>query len=154
VGRPHRRRRGQRGQPAQGRELGPGQLFRAVRAEQVGARRGTHDQRPAGEHPGRAGAVAQQERQVLVGVARRGERGQAQSAEIDLVAVAQPTVGEPALAGGGGQHGGAVVVGQLHRPGEEVGVQVGVGDEPDPQPRLLRRRPHRPQITGRVDDQR
>jgi hypothetical protein len=73
---------------------------------------------------------------VLVGVPRCGHRDQPQPAEVDLVAVVQPAVRELAPARGRGEHLRCVVMSQLGGPGQEVGVQVGVGGEPDPQPRL------------------
>ena len=91
---------------------------------------------------------------MLIGVPGGGQRSQGKSTQIDVVAVGEAAVVEPAATGGRGEHHRALVVGQLHRPGEEVGVQMGVGDEPDPQPGPLRGCPHRAQVPRGIDDQR
>jgi hypothetical protein len=88
---------------------------------------------------------------VLVGVPGRGQRHQAQPAEVDLVTFAQSAVFEPAPAGGRGQDRGAVLVCQLHSPGQEVRMQMGVRGEPDPHAGLARCGAHRPQVTRRVN---
>jgi len=48
----------------------------------------------------------------------------------------------------------AIVGGQLHRPGQEVGVQVGVGAERDLQLVPVGGRPDRPQVPRHIDRQR
>ncbi|ODU05302.1 MAG: hypothetical protein ABS81_08040 [Pseudonocardia sp. SCN 72-86] len=48
----------------------------------------------------------------------------------------------------------AVVVGELHRTRQEVGVQVGLRDDADPQAGLVEDGAHGAQVTRRVDDQR
>src|SRR5204862_5500884 len=101
-------------------------------------------------HPDRPAAVAEQERQVLVGVPRRREGLQGQPAEVDFVTVVQPHVVEAAAAGGAGEDGGAVVGGELAGAGEEVGVQVGVRGVGDPQPAPVGGGPQRTQVAGRV----
>ena len=87
-------------------------------------------------------------------MARRAPRGQDQSTEVDPVAVAQTLMLVPALTGCRGQHGCGLVVGEVAGAAEEVGVQVGVGDEPDPQPRTASRGPRRAQVAGRIDHER
>jgi hypothetical protein len=126
VGGPHRCGVRQGSQAEQGGVLGPGQLVAAICAEQVGAGGRSDDQRPAGEHPDRGGAVADQERQVLVGVSRRGQRLQGEPAHVHLVTVNEPVVMEPAVTRRRGQDRRAVLGGQLAGAGQEVRVQVGV----------------------------
>ncbi len=127
VGGPHRSVVRQRGQAPERVELGAGEFLGAVGAEQVGAGGGVHDQRAAGEHAECAAVVEEQEGEVLVGVPRRGQRAQRQSAEVGLLAVGQAPVIEGTVPGGGGEDRGAVVVAELDGAGEEVGVQVRVG---------------------------
>ena len=156
VGGPHRgRRRAARpAGAASGTGRGPAPRCgpapsRSVRAADA------DDQRPAGEHPDRRGAVEQQERQVLVGVPGRGQRAQGQPAQVDLVAVAQAAVverrGRPAAEARTCAPSSAA---SWTRAGQEVGVQVGVGGERDPQPAPVGGRAHRAQVARRVDRQR
>jgi len=63
---------------------------------------------------------------------RPGPQGQA--AQIHLIPVSQPPVTEGPSPGCGREDLRAVPGGQLQRPGQEVGVQVGVGGERDRQP--------------------
>ena len=134
--------------------LGTGEFLGPVGPEQVRARSGTDDQGSAGEHAERRAAVGQHERQVLVGVSGRGHSSKHQSAQVDLVAVDEASMPELPVPGCRGEHLGAIVMGQLHRPGEEVSVQVGVGNEADAQSGLLGSRPHEAQVPRRVDHQR
>jgi hypothetical protein len=70
---------------------------------------------------------------MLAGMTGCGQRPQCQPAEIHLVALAQTLMGELAPARRGRQHSGAVHRSQLHRPRQEVGMQMRVGREPHPQ---------------------
>jgi hypothetical protein len=79
-----------------------------------------------------------------------GQRAQRQPAQVHLVAFVEAGVPEVAVAGGGGQHGRARVVGQLNRAGEEVGVQVGVRGERHGEPAPLGRGAQRAQVPARV----
>jgi hypothetical protein len=90
---------------------------------------------------------------VLVGVAGGGQRAQGKAAEVHLVAVGQRGVREGSVAGGGGEYGGAVVGGQLHRTGQEVGVQVGVGGEGHREAASVGGCTQCPQIATRIDGQ-
>ena len=76
-------------------------------------------------------AVEQQVREVLVGVPGCAQGPQPQPAQVDLVAVAQPGVGERPRPGGRGEQVRAVGAARSTGAGEEVGVQVGVGRERD-----------------------
>src|SRR5439155_9384901 len=135
VGGPHRGGVGEGGEAVQGGVLGAGEFLGPVVAEQVGPGGRADDQRPAGEHPDRSAAVAEQERQVLVGVPGGGQGVQGQSVEVDLVAVAQCPVVEGAPAGGGGEDGRVVVGGEqrpqvawrVHREGPPVAQVQQVG---------------------------
>ena len=105
-----------------------------LRAGQVGAGSRADQQRPAGEHPERPPAVEQQVREMLSGMAGRRPGPQRQAAQVDLIPVRQPPVTEGTAPGRGREDLRAVVGGQLHRPGQEVGVQVRIGGERDLQP--------------------
>jgi len=91
---------------------------------------------------------------VLAGVARRGQRPQAQPAQVYLVAVGQRGMREGAAPRRGRQHGRALVRGQLHGPGQEIGVQVRVGGERDRQAPPGRGPAQGAHVTGGVDGQR
>ena len=134
VRRIHRRRLRQREQSAHRRVLCPGQRLRLLRAGQVGAGGRAGQQRPPGEHPQHPPAVEQQVREMLSGMAGRHPGPQRQAAQIHLIPVRQPPVTEGTSPGRGREDLRAVVGGQLHRPGQEVGVQVRVGGERDRQP--------------------
>jgi hypothetical protein len=111
---------------------GAGQRLGLVGGDEVGSGHRPDQQRPAGEHPRRRGAVQQQVGEVLGGVAGGGQGPQRQAAQVDLVAVAQPSVGEGQLGRSRRQHPGPGAS-KLARPGDEVGVQVSLGNPGDPQ---------------------
>ena len=82
----------------------------------------------------------------------RGSPGpQRQPAQVDLIAVGQPpvTIGPASCCGREDMR--AVVGGQLQRAGQEVGVQVRISRERDPQPTPVSGRPHRPQVPRHID---
>ena len=98
-------------------------------------------------------AVEQQERQVLGGVAGRGQRAQRQPAQVDLVAVVQAAVCRTRVTGRRGEHRRAVVGAELVR--RRTGSRRAGGCPPRTRSaaRAAPRPPHRPQVTARVHDQ-
>ena len=154
VGRPDGDLVGQLQQPLHRPVLGAGQLLGAGWVDQVGASDGADQQGPSGEDPHGLVAVEQQEGQVLIGVPRGAQGAQPQAAEIGLVSVAQSGVVEVAAAGGGCQHRRGVRRRELAGAGEEVGMEVGVGGERDPQPAGRECVAHRAQVTARVHRER
>jgi hypothetical protein len=138
MGGPHRNLVVEPRQPLQGAVLRAGQLLRAVRRHEVGAGRGAHEQGSAGEHPQRSRVVQQLEGQVLVGVPRSGQGTQAQTAQVDLVTVDEARVRVLPVPRRRGQHLRPLRASELHRAGQVVRVQVGVGGVRHPQPVLAR----------------
>ena len=81
------------------------------------------------------------------------QRTQPQTAQVDLVAIVQPGVGELAVAGRRRQYLGSVVARELVCAGKEVGVQMGVGGERDGQTPPGRGLMNGAQVAADVDDQ-
>ena len=90
---------------------------------------------------------------MLVGVTRRRPGAQHQPAQVDLVAVAQATMRKGTIPGRRRQHDRVIGGGELHRAGEEVGVQVGVGGVRDCEPASGRQLADRSQVACGVDRQ-
>ncbi len=133
--------------------LRAGQLVGALGAEQIGPGGRADDEGAAGEHAQLAVAVQEQEGQMLVGMPRRGQRAQRQPAQVGLVAIGERGMREAAVAGGGGQHRRAVIGCELQCPGEEVRMQVGVGDEGHGQAAPAGLRAERAQVPAHVHGQ-
>ena len=91
---------------------------------------------------------------MLGGVPRGGQHPQGEPAQVDLLAVLQPAMGEAEPAGSRGEDLGAVGGGQLPAAGQEVGMQVGLGRVGDLEPPPAGQLQVRGRVAGRVDDQR
>ena len=128
------------GQPLQRPVLRAGQLLGPLRVDQVGPGRRTHDQRPAGEHPERPRPVERSrtprargcapESAAPAGSARPGRprhRHPGRGAGSPPVPAAEARTRAPSPRA------------SSDRPGEEIGVQMGVGGVRDPQPAPWRR---------------
>jgi hypothetical protein len=84
-------------------------------------------------------------------MSRGGQRPQGESAEVDLLAVLQPLVGEAEAAGVGREDLGAVGRGQLAAAGQEVRMQVSLGRVGDLEPPPAGQLQVRGGVAGRVD---
>ena len=71
---------------------------------------------------------------------------QGEPAQVHLITVGQPVMGERAAPGGRAEDFRAVAGGELAGPGQEIGMQVGFRRERDPQPIPAGGGPHRPQV--------
>src|ERR1700730_17241016 len=89
----------------------------------------------------------------MVAVTAREKRTQSQSAEVHLVAVVKPGVGEFAVTGRRRQHLCPIGDTELVCAGKEVGMQVRVGGERHSQTKPGGGRMHGAQVTAHIDDE-
>ena len=115
---------GQLRQPVQRPELRPGQRFALIEAHQVGARCGPDDERATREHRQNVVILKEKVGKVLRGVAGSRPGAQTKTAEIDLVAIAQPNVRELSATGGRSEHPRPVPRAEPRRTGDEVRMQM------------------------------
>jgi hypothetical protein len=114
-------------------ELRSRKLVGSLAGDEIDAGGRADQERASTEHTEFLPVIQQQVGQVLVGVTGSGQCAEGQSTQGDLLVVDETAVTEAAVAGGRGQDGGSLGS-ELCRAGEEVGVQVGFGNQPDPQP--------------------